>query len=101
MSVAFEATHSLTMHDRNSPIDSDTADNRSESDALSDNCVRFWLWVLRNYRNYGADERVQTMLARLCLSLRLVLFKNVLFVFFLGYVMIGIFVSLIKQQEKK
>lgn len=50
------------------------ADNRSGADELSDNFVRFWLWVLRNYRNYGADERVHfdlTMLAHLCLLLRL------------------------------
>jgi hypothetical protein len=63
------------MLDCNNPTDSGMADNRSEAVELSDNFVRFWLWVLRNYRNYaGADERVQidlTLLAHLCLRLRL------------------------------
>lgn len=68
------AKRSPTKRDRNSPIDSDMADNRSEFDGLNDNFVRFWLWVLRNYRNCGADWRVRidlSLLAHLCLLLPL------------------------------
>ena len=44
----------MTKHDRSSLIDSDMVDNHSAAGGLSDSFVRFWLLVLRNYRNYGA-----------------------------------------------
>lgn len=74
MLVDAEVMHFQTLHDHSNPTDSDMADSRFEVDELSDNFVRFWLWVLRNYRNYGADERVRfdlSMLAHLCLLLLL------------------------------
>lgn len=62
------------MRDRSYPVELDTVDSHFEADESNDSFVRFWLLVLRNYRNCGADERVQidlSMMLRLCLFLRL------------------------------
>lgn len=57
------------MCDHSFQVDLDTVDNHFEADESSDSFVRFWLLVLRNYRNCGADERVQidlSILVRMC-----------------------------------
>lgn len=55
--------------DHSYPVELGTVDSRFEADESSDSFVRFWLLVLRNYRNCGADERVQidlSMSVRMC-----------------------------------
>lgn len=64
------------MRGHRNPIDLGTAGSRSEFDELNDSYVRFWLWVLRNYRNYGADERVQFGLSMLAHLYSLLLLLN-------------------------